>query len=133
MLFLSAFAERQRRFHVCELPWSLLTDVVEVKGPAGAPLLGDCMMIGEGVSVSVCVCVLDWGWPLSARCVTSAAALSPANGALVEPRKESPAEALLLLLMLDQHQRKSGRMTTVGPPSTRWLCFAVGVTERSSI
>lgn len=81
----------------------------------------------------VYVCVLDWGWPLSARCVTSAAALSPANGALVEPRKESPAEALLLLLMLDQHQRKSGRMTTVGPPSTRWLCFALGVTERSSI
>lgn len=70
MLFLSAFTERQRRFHVCELPWSLLTDVVEVKGPAGAPLLGDCMMIGEGLSVRVCVCVcLGLGVaPVSAVC-----------------------------------------------------------------
>lgn len=71
------------------------------------------------MSVSQCVCVWDWGGrPLSARCVTSAAPLSPANGALVDPCKESRAEALLLVLMLDQHQRKLGWMTTVGPPST---------------
>lgn len=74
------------------------------------------------VSVSVCVCLGLGGWPLSSRCVTSAAPLSPANGALVGPCEESPAEALLLVLMLDQHQRKLGRMTTVGAPSTHCSC-----------
>lgn len=53
-------------------------------GLAGASPLGECMMV-EGVG---------GGLPLSLWCVTSAAALSPTNGALVEPCKESPAEVL---------------------------------------
>lgn len=63
----------------------LLMDMREVQGSLGHHRWvrvdggGEC---GEG------------GLPLSLWCVTSAAALSPTNGALVEPCKESPAEVL---------------------------------------
>lgn len=53
-------------------------------GLTGVPPLGEWMVVER----------VEGGLPLSVWCVTSAAALSPTNGAIVEPRKESPAEVL---------------------------------------
>lgn len=70
---------------VCVAACGLLTDVAEVQDSLGHHRW-----------------VSGWWWrgrsagglPLSLWCVTSAAALSPTNGAVVEPCKESPAEVL---------------------------------------
>lgn len=51
---------------------------------AGAPPLGEWMVVER----------VEGRLYLSLRCVTSAAALSPTNGAVVEPCKEDPAEVL---------------------------------------
>jgi len=77
-------------------------------GLTGAPPLGEWKWVG--------------GLPLSLWCVTSAAALSPTNGAAVEPRQEMSRWATVwislepvggLQVLFDQHQRMWGRC----PPS----------------
>lgn len=80
---------------VCVTFCSLLTSMREVQGSQGHHR----WVRMDPVLLCVCVSLRGQGGrqclPLSLWCVTFAAELSPTNGALVEPCKESPAGVLL--------------------------------------